>query len=49
MKKTFILLAALVAVTAMAQSHVELTLDEGWQFSRDNASWQQGRGHQGKR
>jgi beta-galactosidase len=41
MKKTFILLAALVAVTAMAQSHVELTLDEGWQFSRDNASWQQ--------
>ena len=41
MKKTFILLAALVAVTAKAQSHVELTLDEGWQFSRDNASWQQ--------
>ena len=41
MKKTFILLAALVAVTAMAQSHVELTLDEDWQFSRDNASWQQ--------
>ena len=41
MKKTFILLTALVAVTAMAQSHVELTLDEGWQFSRDNASWQQ--------
>ena len=41
MKKTFILLAALVAVTAMAQSHVELTLDEGWQFSRDDASWQQ--------
>ena len=41
MKKTFILLAALVAVTAMAQSHVELTLDEGWQFSRVNASWQQ--------
>lgn len=41
MKKTFILLAALVAVTAMAQSHVELTLDEGWQFSRDNATWKQ--------
>ena len=41
MKKSFILLAALVAVTAMAQSHVELTLDEGWQFSRDDASWQQ--------
>ena len=41
MKKTFMILAALAAMTAMAQSHVEVTLDEGWQFSRDNASWQQ--------
>jgi beta-galactosidase len=35
------ILAALVAMTAMAQSHVEVMLNEGWQFSRDNASWQQ--------
>ena len=42
MKKTFILLAAaLMAMTAAAQSHIEVILSEGWQFSRDNASWQQ--------
>ena len=42
MKKTlFILAGALIAVTAMAQSHREVTLDEGWQFSRDNTTWQQ--------
>ena len=40
MKKTFMILAALAAMTAMAQSHVEVMLNEGWQFSRDNASWQ---------
>ena len=40
MKKTFMILAALAAMTAMAQSHVEVMLNEGWQFSRDNAQWQ---------
>ncbi len=40
MKKTFMILAALVAMTAMAQSHVEVMLNEGWQFSRDNKQWQ---------
>jgi len=40
MKKTFLILAALVAMTAMAQSHVEVMLNEGWQFSRDNKQWQ---------
>ena len=34
------LLAALVAMTAMAQSHVEVMLNEGWEFSRDSISWQ---------
>ena len=33
-------MAALVAVAAFAQSHMELTLSEGWQFSRGQASWQ---------
>ena len=40
MKKTFMILAALVAMTAMAQSHVEVMLNEDWQFSRDNKQWQ---------
>ncbi|MBQ9556430.1 MAG: DUF4982 domain-containing protein [Muribaculaceae bacterium] len=40
MKKTYMLLAALVAMTAMAQSHVEVMLNEGWEFSRDSISWQ---------
>jgi len=39
MRATIILLAALVASTVMAQTHREVTLSEGWQFSRDNASW----------
>ena len=42
MKKSLILFTtALVAATALAQSHVEVNLAEGWQFSRDNAQWQQ--------
>ena len=41
MKKTIILLAALLlAMTAVAQSHREVTLSEGWQFSRDKLNWQ---------
>ena len=41
MKKTLILLAALLlAMTAVAQSHREVTLSEGWQFSRDKLNWQ---------
>lgn len=38
---TINLLAVLFTVVAMAQSHVEVTLDEGWLFSRDNATWQE--------
>ena len=41
MKKILMMLSALVAMTAVAQSHLEMTLSEGWQFSRDKASWQQ--------
>ena len=42
MKKTLIFLAALsLAMTAVAQSHLEVNLAEGWQFSRDKANWQQ--------
>ncbi len=41
MRKTLILLSALVAMTAMAQSHREVMLNEGWQFSRDKANWEQ--------
>ncbi len=42
MKKTFIFLAAmLLAVTAAAQSHREVTLSEGWQFSRDKVNWEE--------
>ncbi len=41
MKKTFILMAAmLLAMTAVAQSHQEVTLSEGWQFSRDKQNWE---------
>ena len=40
MRKFLSLISALVAMTAMAQSHLEVTLSEGWQFSRDNQRWQ---------
>jgi beta-galactosidase len=40
MKKAIFLLTAFLAVTAMAQSHREVTLSDGWQFSRDMANWQ---------
>ncbi|MBR5673952.1 MAG: hypothetical protein IKW97_06080, partial [Muribaculaceae bacterium] len=41
MKKiTIILLTAFVALSAMAQSHREVFLNEGWEFSRDSISWQ---------
>ncbi len=42
MKKiTVILLTALVTMVAMAQEKIEMTLNEGWQFSRDNIKWQE--------
>ena len=42
MKKiTVILMTALVTMAAMAQEKIELTLNEGWQFSRDNIKWQE--------
>ena len=42
MKKiTVILLTALVTMVAMAQEKIEMTLNEGWQFSRDNTNWQE--------
>ena len=34
-------MAAMMVLAAMAQSHREVTLNEGWQFSRDNQQWQQ--------
>ena len=37
---TTILAILFVAVTAVAQSHREVFLNEGWEFSRDNATWQ---------
>ena len=41
MKKALFLLAAMsLAITALAQSHQELTLSEGWQFSRDKQNWE---------
>ncbi len=40
-QKMIVLLTAVIAVTAAAQNHIELPLNEGWLFSRDNASWQQ--------
>ena len=33
-------MTALVALSAMAQSHREVTLSEGWEFSRDSITWQ---------
>ena len=40
MRKILTLIAALIAVIALAQSHREVTLNEGWQFSRDQVNWQ---------
>ena len=40
MKVKLLLVAALVAVTAVAQSHREVFLNEGWEFSRDSITWQ---------
>ena len=34
-------MGALTALTLLAQSHREVTLSEGWQFSRDNVQWQE--------
>ena len=39
MKVKLLLVAALVAVTAVAQSHREVFLNEGWEFSRDSITW----------
>ena len=39
MRKIFALMAAFVAVAAVAQGHQEVTLSEGWQFSRDQLQW----------
>ena len=39
MKVKLLLVAALIAVTAVAQSHREVTLSEGWLFSRDQVNW----------
>lgn len=44
MKKTLITAAialAISATTAMAQPRQEITLTDGWQFSRDKVQWQQ--------
>ena len=40
MRKTITLMAILVAVVAVAQSHREVFLSEGWEFSRDSITWQ---------
>lgn len=39
-KRIISLLAIFVAMTSVAQSHREITLGEGWQFSRDKTNWQ---------
>ncbi|MBR5684901.1 MAG: beta-galactosidase, partial [Muribaculaceae bacterium] len=40
MRKLFVLIAAFVALAAVAQSHREVFLNEGWEFSRDSITWQ---------
>ncbi len=40
-KISVILSVALMALSMVAQSHREITLSEGWQFSRDNEHWQE--------
>ena len=41
MRRILALMAAFVAMVAVAQSHLEVTLSEGWEFSRDNMNWQE--------
>ena len=41
MRKILTLLTAFIALTSLAQGRMELTLSEGWQFSRDNLNWQE--------
>ena len=41
MKKILTLVSVFATLVAVAQSHREVTLSDNWQFSRDNASWQQ--------
>ena len=41
MRKILTLLTAFIALTSLAQGRMELTLTEGWQFSRDNMDWQE--------
>ena len=40
MRKIITLVSVLAAITAVAQSHRELFLNEGWEFSRDSITWQ---------
>ncbi|MBR2083673.1 MAG: beta-galactosidase, partial [Muribaculaceae bacterium] len=40
MRKIFTLISVFVAITAVAQSHREVTLSDNWQFSRDKINWQ---------
>ena len=40
MRRILALISALVALTTLAQSHIELNLGENWQFSRDQVQWQ---------
>ena len=40
MRKIMTLMAALIALAAVAQSHREMFLSEGWEFSRDSITWQ---------
>ena len=40
MRKFLTVISALVALTTLAQSHMEVTLSENWQFSRDQVQWQ---------
>ena len=41
MRKIFTLISVFVAITAVAQSHREVTLSDNWQFSRDKVNWQE--------
>ena len=40
MRKLIASIMALAAMVTVAQSHREVTLSEGWQFSRDSINWQ---------
>ena len=41
MRVNLLLMAVLLAIPALAQNHRETFLNEGWQFSRDKATWQE--------